>query len=503
MFGLPLMGSISRHFPAIRLGLRSKLMLLTSLVMLFVVSMIVILVSRNMRSVIQDETLKRSLAIGKSFGANNLEALRSYNGFRVRQNASNAKSDNELAYVVVYNKEGLRVADTEDPHVLDPLPSDPEIQSLLAQSSVVSREIDFTSSTAESSEKVLDTFVPITAEDSPRPWATVRIGIPTAPIGRSLRETQLHILQIGLISLLIGLLGAAFLGARITTPIIQLKEGSLRAASGDLSSIIQVQSGDELEALAQNFNYMMAQIKQHQEERIRAEKLAAVGYMVNTVVHDCRTPIAVIKGFASVIQEFETSPAQQRECLDFIQFEVDRMERMLDEILQYAVERKISLVFREEPLDDFVKECCTEIKVLLKTTQIQLSSDLCCHDLLVRVDRDKLRRAILNLAANAREALKGEGEIRVRTESIASQAVIHVEDTGSGIPEELQQKIFEPFFTHGKSLKGFGLGMSITQRIVADHAGRIELHSELGKGTTFSIWLPLATANPRASAAAC
>ena len=94
--------------------------------------------------------------------------------------------------------------------------------------------------------------------------------------------------------------------------------------------------------------------------------------------------------------------------------------------------------------------------------------------------------------------LKGEGEIRLKTESIDSHAVIHVEDTGSGIPEDLRQKIFEPFFTHGKSLKGFGLGMSITQRIIADHSGRIELHSELGKGTTFSIWLPLAADNPRA-----
>jgi signal transduction histidine kinase len=85
---------------------------------------------------------------------------------------------------------------------------------------------------------------------------------------------------------------------------------------------------------------------------------------------------------------------------------------------------------------------------------------------------------------------------------INGHAIIHVEDTGTGIPEEIREKIFEPFFTHGKSLKGFGLGMSITQRIVTDHAGRIELQSESGKGTIFSIWLPLAAASPRASAAA-
>jgi signal transduction histidine kinase len=475
-------------------------MLLTSTVMLFVVALVVIMVSRNMRHVIEDENLKRSLAIARSFGATNGDFIRLYSWFNVRQNAHTARRDNGLSYLVVYNKEGLRVADTEDPHVLAPLPADPAVRSLLAQASVVSREIEFTSGDTGTTETVFDTFVPITPDDSSRPWATVRLGIATAPMVNSVRETQLHILQIGLFALLIGLLGAAYLGSRITTPIVRLKEGSLRAAAGDLSATIEVHSGDELEALAKNFNYMMAQIKQHQEERIRAEKLAAVGYMVNTVVHDCRTPIAVIKGFASVMQEFETSPAQQREYLDFIQFEVDRMERMLDEILQYAVERRTSLVFREESLDDFIKECCTEIKVLLKTTQIQLSSDLRC-DAVVRVDKDKLRRAILNLAANAREALKGEGEIRLKTELIESQAVIHVEDTGSGIPEDLRQKIFEPFFTHGKSLKGFGLGMSITQRIIADHAGRIELHSELGKGTTFSIWLPLATANPRASVA--
>ena len=215
----------------------------------------------------------------------------------------------------------------------------------------------------------------------------------------------------------------------------------MRAASGDLSSTIHVEFGDELEALAHNFNYMMAQIKQQQEELIRSEKLAAVGYVVNTVMHDCRTLITVIKGFASVLQEFDNSPAQQRECLDFIQFEVDRMDRMLDEILQFAVDLKTSLVFHEEPLDDFIKECYTEIEVLLKTTQIQLSSYQ-SSNALVRIDLDKLRRTILNLVANALEALKRAGEIRIKTESVGRQAEVHAEDTGSGIPEDLRAVLY-------------------------------------------------------------
>ncbi|MCI0417735.1 MAG: HAMP domain-containing histidine kinase, partial [Acidobacteria bacterium] len=380
------------------------------------------------------------------------------------------------------------------------VPSDPETRNLLANNSMLFREIQAESRNGAAPQKVFDTLLPVNSPESPRPWGTVRIGIAADDMHRYLRDTQVHILQIGLLSLVLGLLGAAFLAARITTPIVRLKEGSLRAASGDLSSRIDVQSGDELEALANNFNFMMDQIRQHQEERIRAEKLAAVGYMVNTIVHDCRTPITVIKGFASVLQEFQTSAEQQRKCLDFIHFEVGRMERMLDEILQYAIDRKTSLSFQEEPFDDFAQECCTEIEVLLKHTQIQFSSKLDCK-VAVRMDKDKLRRAILNIAANAREALKGAGEICVRTEQADGQAVIHVADTGTGIPAELKSKIFEPFFTHGKSLSGFGLGMSITRKIIADHSGRIDLESEVGKGTIFSIRLPLAENHPRASAA--
>ncbi len=128
-----------------QLGLRAKLMLLTSRVMLFVVSMVVIFVSRNMRSVIEDETLKRSLAIAHLFWCEQPRVhSRSYSWFSVQQNANAAKSDNGLAYLVVYNKEGLRVADTEDPHVLAPLPAEPAVRSLLAQASVLSREIEFT-----------------------------------------------------------------------------------------------------------------------------------------------------------------------------------------------------------------------------------------------------------------------------------------------------------------------------------------------------------------------
>jgi signal transduction histidine kinase len=481
---------LSQSLSSMRLTVRSKIMALTGLLLTLILLTVIILVSRNLRQVIEEETRQRGMAIAQLFGATNRERLMSYAFWPVRQNAQLAKAENGLDYVIVYNKEGLVAADTNDVSTNNERSKDPETLQLLKLTAPLFRKIQVASKgSRQGLREVYEVVLPLLSAGSPNVWAVVRIGISTENMHRHVRRTQMDILQIGAVCLVLGLVGSALLAAKITTPLVQLKEGSLRAAEGDLSSRIVVKSGDELESLADNFNFMMDQIKEHQDERIRTEKMAAVGHMVNTIVHDCRTPITVIKGFASLMREFELSPEKGQECLDFINFEVERMERMLEEILQFAIQKKITLVLREEVFDSLVRECCTEIEVLLRHTQIQFFSELNC-DCAVIIDKDKLRRAILNIAANAREALKGSGEIRLVTEQQNGYAVVRVSDNGSGIPAAIRQKIFDPFFTHGKSM-GFGLGMSITKKIVDDHFGLILLDSEVGQGTTFSIHIPL------------
>jgi signal transduction histidine kinase len=471
------------------MSVRKKIMLLTGLLMTVIVVMVIVLVSRNMSQVIEEETRRRGIATAQLFGATNRERIMSNYFQPVQQDAQIAKAENNLAYVIVYHKDGWVAAHTEDVSALNEKSRDPEAYRLLKLNSPLFRKIELSLGHSNQTSEVYDIVLPLYGAESPKVWAVVRLGISAENMHRQILQTQMHILQIGIFCLALGIFGSALLAATITTPLVKLKEGSLRAAEGDLSARISVKSGDELEALADNFNFMMDQIKQHQEERIRHEKMAAVGQMVNTIVHDCRTPITVIKGFASLLKEFEISQEKRDECLDFINFEVERMERMLDEILQFAIQKKTTLALRDEVFDDFVTECCVEIDVLLKHTDIEFSTQLNCKAI-VKIDRDKLRRALLNIAANAREALKGSGEIRLLTENENAYAVVKISDSGAGIPPEIRQRIFDPFFTHGKSM-GFGLGMSITKKIVDDHSGVILLDSEVGRGTTFLIRIPV------------
>ena len=481
----------SSSFPiSFRIGLRAKLMLLTGFLLALVVSLIVVLVSRKIQQVIVDENRTRGVAIAQLFGATNVNYLKAYQLLPIQQNAAIAKEENQLGYLVVYDKEGRVVAHTDDAEALLSFPVDRETLTPLTSGQVIFREGSTPRFQQEAADRYFEIFLPVTSPESPKRWGTVQLGISARPMERVLRQTQFHLFVLGTLCLSLGLVGAASLAARITTPIRALARASLQAAQGDLSVRIRVHSGDEIEALAGNFNYMIEQIRHHQEARVRAEKAAAIGNLVNTIVHDCRTPLTVIKGFASFLTEFEPPPEKLKECLHLINSEVERLEKMIDEILDFPMAGKSSLALEQVNIDEFVSDSCVEIKALLQGSQVKLVQNL-KSNAEVLLDRNKMRRALLNLIANAQEAIQGAGTIHISTEVSDSKSIIRISDNGQGIPEELQHRLFEPFFTHGKT-RGHGLGMSITKRIVEEHSGSITFESVLGQGTIFMIAIPVA-----------
>ena len=486
-------------FPSrFHIGLRAKLMALTGSLLSFVVILIILLVSRKLTHVIVDESHSRGIAIAQLFGATNVNHLKSYHLLPIQQNAMLAKKENQLGYLIVYDKEGRIVAHTDDAGAILTLSSDRDTNAFLSAGHAIFREKP-SPSQGNVGDRYFEIFLPITAPESTKSWGTVQLGISSVPLEKLLRETQFHLILLGLLCLSLGLIGAASLAARITTPIQELAKGSLQAAQGDLSVRIHVQSGDEIETLAANFNYMIEQIRVHQDARVKAEKAAAIGNLVNTIVHDCRTPLTVIKGFATFLNESDTPPQNLKECLQLIDCEVKRLEQMVDEILDFPLAGASSLTLERIHMDEYVAECCVEIHALLQHSQVSLARDL-NSNVQVMLDKNQMRRAILNLVGNAQDAIKGAGIIRISTEVSDSRSILRVADNGQGIPLELQHKLFEPFFTHGKT-RGHGLGMSITKRIVEDHSGTISFESVPGRGTVFTIAIPVAAEVKTRSAA--
>jgi K+-sensing histidine kinase KdpD len=223
------------------------------------------------------------------------------------------------------------------------------------------------------------------------------------------------------------------------------------------------------------------------QEMVRSERLSAVGRMANTIIHDIRNPMGSIRLYAQMLKKKAPDQTMAEQAGEIIK-QVDRFVNMTREILDFS--RGVSEL-NLEPIS--VKEL-TEAAVKMFAAEayekhVEVVLDLQYKDQ-CRLDVEKIVRVFYNLGVNALDAMPNGGSLTVRSRKQNGSVVFEFTDTGTGIPEEIRSKIFEPFFTFGKKL-GTGLGLSIVRKIVEDHKGVIEIESEKNKGTTFRLFLPL------------
>ena len=240
------------------------------------------------------------------------------------------------------------------------------------------------------------------------------------------------------------------------------------------------------------------------EERLESERLSTIGRMISTIVHDFRNPMTAIRGYAAMIEDLDLPPDKRKECAHLVVEETDRLNGMIDEILEFTRGNPTRLQRRAVRVEDLMAKLRRLLEPDLASRGIRFVADLGYTGPIV-VDVDRMLRAMLNIATNALDAMEPGGTLQVRSREGDERFEIDLADTGHGIPEELQPRIYEPFFTHGKA-RGIGLGMSITRKIVEEHGGRILLDSQVGRGTTFTVSLPkgatVATERARDSAPA-
>jgi PAS domain S-box-containing protein len=267
------------------------------------------------------------------------------------------------------------------------------------------------------------------------------------------------------------------------------KDGTVRKV---LSRRIPICDADGRVVMYQGFNVDITVLDEMQARLLRAERLATLGQVAAGIAHEIRNPLVGIGSTTSLLLE-EIEPTDPRRSeLEIILRETRRLDRIVNQIIDYARPRSIAPVLFFLP--DLVQEVMKLLDVPIAEKRLKVRSSLPPTLPPFQADRDQIKQVLINLVQNAIEASEEGGALTLTAFELArgqeTGVAIHVMDTGTGVAPEALPHVFEPFFTSGKH-RGTGLGLAICRNIVDAHGGDIQLTSQPGKGTTVRVWLPL------------
>ncbi|HKB79179.1 MAG TPA: ATP-binding protein [Thermoanaerobaculia bacterium] len=325
-----------------------------------------------------------------------------------------------------------------------------------------------------------------------------------------------------LIALTLGTTGIV-LWRLVGAPVHVLRHGTERLRQGELGVQIPVESDDELGALAESFNSMSRQLEEArneitawtrtleervqqktvelrvaQRQMIEAEKLTSLGKLAAVVAHEINNPLSAILTDAKLMRKWiergdslEAHATDMRESLQLIESESRRTGELVRNLLTFA--RVAPMNITDVDLNHIVRQCMKLVAHKMALGSIESVLELPDDLPTVRGDANQLEQLVLALTMNAIDAMPREGQLRIaaRAASDRSHVVITISDNGVGIPKSLLPRLFNPFVTTKEEGKGVGLGLAISRSIIDRHQGKIEVQSEEGKGTTFTITLPL------------
>ena len=299
----------------------------------------------------------------------------------------------------------------------------------------------------------------------------------------------------------------------IFRPLPILIEGSRFVAAGQFSYRIHLRSGDEMAELAEALNSMTQrfqdirddldrQVRERTRQMVRSERLASVGFLAAGVAHEINNPLASIAMCAESLEGRLVEQALDggapdpltRKYLQMIQSEAFRCKEITEKLLDFS--RTGSVKRQTADLGEIVAGVIEIVRHLGKYQQKKIDFDR-AERVLAAVNPQEIKQVVLNLMTNALDCVAdGGGVVRIGVTERDGFGVLTFSDNGCGMPADVLEHVFEPFFTRRTVGQGTGLGLSITHRIIADHGGEIEAASDgPGRGATFRVRLPLAAAN--------
>lgn len=230
-------------------------------------------------------------------------------------------------------------------------------------------------------------------------------------------------------------------------------------------------------------------IRIFEEKLVKANKLSAIGELASSIAHEIKNPLISIQGFARRIGATEDRDKLEKYA-KFIEQEADRLSQVLAKLLGFSRmdEPKKDLLDMNEIVDDtvmFMEHHLTRFK------NVEISVEKKPDLPMVYVDKIHVQQTVVNIIMNAAQAMQEGGQIRIKTGTNDQYVFIAISDTGAGIKEEDLERIFEPFFTTKEKEQGTGLGLSLCKRLIEANAGKIEVQSKIGQGTTFTVMIPI------------
>ena len=243
----------------------------------------------------------------------------------------------------------------------------------------------------------------------------------------------------------------------------------------------------ELRLKYQELEHINQLLRENQNYLLKHERLADIGKLATTAAHEIKTPLIAIGGYARrVLKNYKNAKLDPRD-LEIIVQEVERLEQVTSQILDYSRESKLSI--QKNSLNRIIQEALEVLESKFKYNNISLQTDFLDGLHQVDVDSHRLKQVLFNLIENAIDAMFSGGTLIIRTKKKDDYAILEIEDTGKGISSEEMKKLFVPFYSTKPS--GSGLGLAVSKKIVDDHYGSIEVESKPNQGTRFVIRLPL------------
>lgn len=346
---------------------------------------------------------------------------------------------------------------------------------------------------------------------------SVSLATTDAALASSTRQTLLYLILGGL---LISGLAVAFVSYMVHGPLLALTEGTRHLRAGDLGYQIKVSSHDELAILANSFNRMShklrdandeinawtrtlearvaektQQLRGAQDEMLRVERMASIGKLAAVVAHEINNPLAGILTYSKLLkkrlQRSENADKESIEMLDLMESESRRCGEIVRNLMTFG--RPTSMNSAPCNLNAILDRCIKLVQHQLELKNIEPHLQLDEQLPIIQCDPGQAEQVVLALVINAIDAMPNGGNLTLATRRLADSPNIQivVRDDGVGMPPEVMANMFEPFFTTKEKGRGLGLGLAISRNIVERHQGRIQVASEPGRGTEFTITLPL------------